>query len=148
MKIMSFNHQGLAGPLKRPALRRVVDLKNPDVMLLQDTLGVGDVIKAKLESWFLGWQFVTLDVRGRSGGLAMGWNTHMVKALNIWGLDFVLGMTLQGLDQGDPVDVFNIYGPYLNRIPFWENIFNLDMFRGDMVIIGGDLNFSLGQAKV
>ena len=64
MKIMSFNCQGLAGPLKRHALRRVVDLEHPDVMLLQETLGIGEVIKAKLESWFLGWQFVTLDVWG------------------------------------------------------------------------------------
>ena len=144
MKIMSFNYRGLAGPLKRPALRRVVDLEHPVVMLLQETLGIGDMIKAKLESWFLDWQFVTLDVRGRSGGLAMGWNTHVVKALNIWGLDSVLGMTLQGLEQGASVDVVNIYGPYLNHIPFWENIFSLDMFRGDCVIIGGDLNFSLG----
>ena len=59
------------------------DLEHPDVMLLQETLGVGEVIKAKLERWFLGWQFVTLDVRGRSGGLAMGWNTRVMKALNI-----------------------------------------------------------------
>ena len=90
---------------------------------------------------------MTLDVRGRSGGLAMGWNTRVVKALNIWGMDFMLGMMLQGLDQGGPVDVFNIYGPYLNCIPFWDNIFNLDLFRGELVIIGGDFNFSLGQAE-
>ena len=97
---------------------------------------------------FSKWQFVTLDVRGRSRGLAMGWNTRVVKALNIWGMDSVLGMTLQGLDQGAPVDVFNIYGPYLNHIPFWDNIFNLDLFRGELVIIGGDFNFSLGQEEV
>ena len=54
MKIMSFNCWGLTSPLKIPALRRVVDLEQADVMLLQETLGVGDVIKAKLESWFLG----------------------------------------------------------------------------------------------
>ena len=95
---MSFNCRGMAGPLKIPALRRVVDLEHLDVMLLQETLGIGDMIKAKLESWFLDWQFVTLDVGGRSRGLAMGWNTHVVKALNIWGLDSVLGMTLQGLE--------------------------------------------------
>ena len=64
------------------------------MMLLQETLGVGDVIKEKLESWFLGWQFETLDVRGRSGSLAMGWNTRVVKVLNTWGLDSVLGMTM------------------------------------------------------
>ena len=90
MKIMSFNCRGLAGPLKRPALQQVVDLEHPDIMLLQETLGVGDVIKEKLENWFLGWNFVTLDVRGHPGGLAMGWDTRVVKALNRWGLDLVL----------------------------------------------------------
>ena len=94
MKIISFNFRGLAGPLKRPALQRVVDLEHPDIMLLQETLGVGDVIKEKLENWFLGWNFVTLDVRGRSGGLVLEWNTRVVKALNNWGRDSVLGMTL------------------------------------------------------
>ena len=52
---MSFNCRGLAGPLKRPAQGRVVDLEHLDVIMLQETLGVGDVIKAKLESWFQGW---------------------------------------------------------------------------------------------
>ena len=91
---------------------------------------------------------MTLDVRGRSGGLAMGWDTCVVKALNIWGFESVLGMTVQGLDLGVPVDVFNLYGPYINRPLFWDKIFSLDLFGGDMVVIGGDLNFSLGQAEV
>ena len=59
-----------------------------------------------------------LGCSGSIGGLAMGWDTCVVKALNIWGMESVLGMTVQGLDHGDPVDVFNIYGPYINRIPF------------------------------
>ena len=68
MKIMSFNYRGLAGPLKRPALRRVFELEHPDITLFQETLGDGDVTKEKLENWFCGWNFVTLDVKGRSGG--------------------------------------------------------------------------------
>ena len=126
----------------------MVDLEHPDIMLLQEILGGGDVIKEKLENWFFGWTFVTLDVRGRSGGLAMGWDTRVVKALNIRGMESVLGMTVQGLDHGDPVDVFNIYGPYINCIPFWDNIFKLDLFCGELAVIGGDINFYLGQAEV
>ena len=49
-----------------------MDLEHPDVLLLQENLGAGDVIKCRLESWFKGWYFETLDVRGRSGGLAIG----------------------------------------------------------------------------
>ena len=54
MKIMSFNCRGLDGPQKRSALRRVVDLDCPDILLLQETLGAGEEIKFRLESWFGG----------------------------------------------------------------------------------------------
>ena len=57
MKIMSFNYKGLASPQKRSALRRVVELDRPDILLLQETLGVGEETKVRLESWFGGWIF-------------------------------------------------------------------------------------------
>ena len=104
MNIMSFNCKGLSSPLKRSTLQWVVKLEHPDMIMLQETLGLGDVVKGKLESWFSGWQFETLDVRGHSRGLAMGWNTRVVKVLNIWGMDSILGMTFKGLDQGEPMD--------------------------------------------
>ena len=44
MKIMSFNYWGLAGPHKRLAIKRVVGLEHPNILLLQETLGVGDVV--------------------------------------------------------------------------------------------------------
>ena len=116
---MSFNCRGLAGPQKRSALRRVLDLDSPDIMLLQDTLGAGEETKARLESWFSSWIFETLDVRGRSGGLAIGWTARNVLALNVWGMDSVLGMTFKALEQVDIYNVVNIYDPYLYRIPFW-----------------------------
>ena len=64
MKILSFNCRGLAGPGKKSAFIRVLILEHPDVILLQETLGVGDVIKNCLESWMPGWSFITLDVKG------------------------------------------------------------------------------------
>ena len=48
----------------------------------------------------------------------------------------------------DTFTIFNVYGPYLNRIPFWDKLFNKSLLREDRVIIGGDLNFSLGQTEV
>ena len=72
---MSFNCRGLAGPKKKSALLRVITLDHPDVILLQETLGESSIIKERLESWLPGWSFVTLDVRGRSGGMAVGWKT-------------------------------------------------------------------------
>ena len=71
---MSFNCRGLDGPHKRSTLKRVVGLEHPDVLLLQETLGVGDVVQSRLESRSLGWDFTTLNVRGHSGVLEIGWN--------------------------------------------------------------------------
>ena len=65
MKIMSFKCRGLVDPLKRSTLKRVVDLEHPDVIMLKETLGIGYVLKSKLESWFSGWISKTLDVRGQ-----------------------------------------------------------------------------------
>ena len=64
MNIMSFNCQGLVGPHKRSTLKRVVGLEHPDILLLQETLGLGEVVKDRLGSWFPGWNFETLDARG------------------------------------------------------------------------------------
>ena len=42
----------------------------------------------------------------------------------------------------------NTYGPYLNRIPFWDKFFIDSLLKGDMVVIGGDFIFSLGRDEV
>ena len=131
MKILSFNCRGLVGPQKISALQRVVKVDKHDIILLQETLGVGSEVKTKLESWFGGWCFETLDVRGRSGGLAIGWNIRSVKVLNVWGMDSVLGISIKALEHVDTFDVINIYGPYLNIIPFWDTIFNHSLLRGE-----------------
>ena len=82
MKILSFNCRGLAGPGKKPAFIRVLTLEHPDVIMLQETMGEGEVIWERLESWLPGWSFVTVDARGRSGGLAVGWKNCCVKLIN------------------------------------------------------------------
>jgi len=148
MKLMSFNCRGLAGPNKLSAFRRVLTLEHPDVILLQETLGVGDVIKDCLERWLPGWTFLTLDVKGRSGGLAVGWRNNSLKLVSSWGMDSVLCVVLLSADLGISLKVVNIYGPYNNRIPFWESLFGNPLLNGDSLVIGGDLNFSLGQSEV
>jgi len=148
MKFMSFNCRGLAGPIKKSAFRRVLTLEHPDVIMLQETLGVGDVIKDCLERWLPGWTFITLDVKGRSGGLAIGWRNSCLKMVSSWGMESVLCVEVLSADLGQTVKVVNIYGPYNNRAPFWEALFENPLLCGDSLVIGGDLNFSLGQSEV
>ena len=119
---MSLNYRGLASPHKRSTLKRVVGLEHPDVILLQEILGIGDVVKIRLESWFPRWNFETLDVRGRYGGMAIGWIVRNVKVMNLWGMESILGLTCKALELEDTFTVFNIHGLYLNRIPFWNRM--------------------------
>ena len=42
----------------------------------------------------------------------------------------------------------NIYGPYLDKERFWNNIFSLDCLKNSKLIIGGDLNFSVGFSEI
>ena len=44
--------------------------------------------------------------------------------------------------------MFNVYGPYQNRVVFWDNLFSKYFFCHDRVIVGGDLNFSLGTTEI
>ena len=148
MKILSFNCRGLAGPGKKSAFIRVLTLEHPDVILLQETLGVGEVIQEKLESWIPGWSFVSLDVRGRSGGLAVGWNNRRVKLNNAWGSEGVLGVEIFSEELGMSLSVVNVYGPYINRVPFWDSLLQNPLVSGDSVVLGGDFNFSLGHNEV
>lgn len=131
MKVMSFNCRGLVGPPKRLASKSVVSLEHPDVILFQETLGGWDEVKLKLERWFSGRHFEALDVKGRSGGLAVGWDERSVKVLNLWGMESVLGMTVSALDLGEEFNIMNNYGPYQARIPFWDDFFSENVTKGD-----------------
>ena len=148
MKILSFNCRGMAGPVKKSAFVRVLTLEHPDVILLQETLGVGEVIKEKLENWLPGWCFLTLDANGRSGGLAVGWRKCSVKLVNAWGMESVLGADLHCEELGFTLSVINVYGPYLNRVPFWDALLQNPLVSGDSLVLGGDFNFSLGHTEV
>ena len=40
--------------------------------------------------------------------------------------------------------VLNIYGPYNERVPFWDSLRASQFLKKENVVIGGDLNFTLG----
>jgi exonuclease III len=77
MKLISFNYRGVASPSKKLSLKRLVDSNHPDIIFLQETLGTSYDVSTLLEALFLSWSFSSLDARGRSGGLALGWNKKM-----------------------------------------------------------------------
>lgn len=74
-----------------------------DVIFLQETLGDGDTINNILKSFLPGWTFHTLDVRGRFGGCALGFNNRTTNIDNICGREGGLGAYVISEELGTPL---------------------------------------------
>lgn len=75
MNIISFNCRGLVSPHKKSSLKHLVMRIGPDVLYLQETLGSSEAITDSFQSLLPGWEFLVLDAKGRSGGLATSWHS-------------------------------------------------------------------------
>jgi hypothetical protein len=124
-----------------------VESSQPDLLLLQETMGEVASVIPLLEGFLKQWKFIGVDSKGRSRGLAMGWNTRTVKLLNSWGFDSGVGIKNSLEDLGRCFMALNVYGPTQDRILFWENLLNKYFLRNEDLILGGDLNYSLGMAE-
>jgi len=134
----------MASASKKLALHRLFDIEPIDMILLQETLGDVDHIYRALLSLKHGWHFHCLYAMGRSRGLAIGYNPRTIKALSAWGGSGFIGMDIFSAELGLNLWIVNIYGPCRQRESFWQHFLNLSIVSLDHVILGGDLNFSIG----
>ena len=111
-------------------------------------MGDSDSVQLALFSLLLGWDFLALDARGRSGGLATGWQKISYRVSNSWGCSSCLGVDIFSREHNNSFDLINIYGSYLDRAVLWENLFTKPFLSQGRRIIGGDLNFTLGASEV
>ena len=60
------------------------------------------------------------------------------------------GILLEGHFKGfdGVIKLLNVYGPYKDRQSFWDNIYKLGLLNLENLILGGDLNFTLGPSEV
>eukprot|EP00253_Pinus_taeda_P011881 PITA_11881 len=98
-----------------------------------------------LNSLLPGWVFIASDASSHSGGLAIGYKECRVKILNHWGLKNVLGLEVLSPYFPFPLTIVNVYGPCQSRDSFWDELMSKSVMNNPMMILGGDLNFSLGR---
>jgi hypothetical protein len=89
-----------------------------------------------------------VDAKGRSGGLATGWCLKSCKCDRIWGFDSGIGLNMYSTELGHSLLLINIYGPYVDRKRYWDTLEKCSWFSEQEVVVGGDLNFSLGASEV
>jgi len=143
----TFNIRGLAGADKRRALRNFINTSGTQILLVQETMvSAHDAI-----FYFLKirphWRVSAIDAQGFSGGLLTAWDPGIgdFKAFHT-----CAGIMVEGLIKGfsEVIRVLNIYAPYRDRLPFWERIVSHNILLLDNLIIGGDLNMTLGLSEV
>jgi hypothetical protein len=45
------------------------------------------------------------------------------------------------LDLGKEITLLNVYGPYVDRVEYWDKFFHMEWLQSGLVVVGGDLNF-------
>eukprot|EP00253_Pinus_taeda_P008825 PITA_08825 len=84
---------------------------------------------------------------GHSGGLAIGLREGKIKCINMWGMKNAMGMEVVCPDFPISFQIVNIYAPCQERESFWSELIEKSVMKAPMMIVGGDLNFSIGRAE-
>jgi exonuclease III len=82
MKLLSPNRRGVASPFRKSALQRLEESNQPDLILIQETMGEEALVIPFMEALLKQWKFIGANARGRSGKLARVWNTRTVNLQN------------------------------------------------------------------
>ena len=72
MIVMTLNCRGLASTPKKLAICRLIEEQFLDVIFVQETMCDGSLLVIALESMLKDWDFVSVDSKGRLGGLLLG----------------------------------------------------------------------------
>ena len=73
MITMTLNYRGLASFPKKIVVHRLIIEHTVDVLFLQETMCGGELLVSEMESMNHGWKFLSVDAKGKSWGLLLGW---------------------------------------------------------------------------
>lgn len=74
----------------------------------------------------------------------VGCRDGRLKVLNSWGMDQAIGLEVYSIDLCLSISILNVYGPCMDKVPFWNSLFSKSLLKHTILVVGGDLNFSLG----
>ena len=113
MLYVSWNCRGLGSKLKEEAVKDLVRMTSPDVLLIQETkMEEPETFQASKNLWKKGTGRV-ISARGASGGLATFWNSSTLDLIEEHSTIHRLFIKLLHCESGHQVSLFNIYAPVL-----------------------------------
>lgn len=134
------------GPQKKLSLERIICSLKPDIILIQETMCLSEKARETLQSWLKNWSFCATNAEGMSKGLITGWSPDFRASFSSYRSS--ISVKLRHKDNNFFFSIINIYEPYANRVPFWEDLKDASAFRDPLTVVGGDLNFTLSSREV
>ena len=111
MQYISWNCRGLGNNLKEEALKDIVSLYSPDILLIQETkMEDLALLQASKTYWRKG-HGKAVSARGASGGIATFWDTSKYDLEAEESRTHWLFTKLLHKDSGHSVSLFNVYVP-------------------------------------
>ena len=100
--------RGLASLPKKLDVHRLVEDQNIDVLFLQEIMGNGLCLATEMELILPGWIFISLDAKGKSGGLLIGWRKRIFNLVNAWAMESGLSASLYSIEMKEVYCFMNI----------------------------------------
>ena len=147
MKVLSLNIRKLGAIPKKLALKRLLAITRPTVLLLQETMIEGQNAEEVVKECIKDWGMTSSDSDGHSGGTLTAWS-HALNLISIKRFGTVIGTELEDSEIWKHFMVLNIYGPFYDRKTFWERLEGSRALDLPDLIIGGDLNLTLSSNEV
>eukprot|EP00253_Pinus_taeda_P005605 PITA_05605 len=141
------NIRGLGAGTKYLALKHIFSSARPKIILIQESMHDRHSSIAYFRKMFPSWHMAAIDVCGHSGGLVALWNPLWIRAS---AYKCFAGILLNATFRGHktPINILNIYAPYVHRSPFWDKLFSSDLCEIRHLLLVGDMNFTLGPDEV
>jgi exonuclease III len=150
MQYVSWNCRGLGSKMKEEALRDLVRLENPEVLLIQETkLEEKDLLRISQSFWKKG-PGKAVSARGASGGLATFWDSSKLELVEEFDTMHWIYTKLNHKGSDHQVSLFNLYVPVLinEKKDCWDSLrLFLNSHHTKNIVVAGDLNVTLSLAE-
>ena len=113
MRYISWNCRGLGSPQKVEAMKDLVRINKPEILLVQETkMEDSSALYAGNIFWKKGPR-TAVSSRGASGGLATFWDSSKYELISVHNTTHWIYTNLIHKDSGHYVSMFNLYVPIL-----------------------------------
>ena len=150
MKYISWNCRGLGSRLKEDALRDLIRIHKPEILLLQETkMEEFAALQSKEKFWKKG-TGIGSNSRGASGGIATFWGPSLYDIEAEERTIHWIFTKLIHKHSGRTVSLFNLYVPvmHMEKKECWNTLVSfLQVQNRENIIVAGDLNVTLAACE-